>query len=466
MLQLAFNIFRSMSPHRNNRYLPFMMMLILSACIRSDDWKPPSRSCNTDLKSNTTFQSVYDLYQGSTTKILEDLVVEVYVISSDEMGNFFNTIHLQDKASNPTKGFQMEMDLRDSYLRFSPGDKVYIHLQGLYLGRSKGIYKLGSAYTSFGNLIVGRIPTHAIGKHLEKSCDQESELVPFVTTIEDLEFQNANTLITIENIEFSEEELGKTYAVAEEMSERILIDCNDLQLVLLTSGYSDFSQEKLPEEMGTITGIYYPEDELPQLIIRAQADLNFDRERCKDLITEFTTDSLLISEIADPDNASSARFVELFYSGKDSLSLKGWHLDRYTNGNTAPGSTIDLSSLSIYAGNTLVLASNAVSFEQIYGFEPDLEAGLNSPADSNGDDNLVLVDPFGNIIDVFGVVGEDGSGTDHEFEDGRALRNAFVQFGNPVYTFSEWTLYNDTGGAGTVNQPQNAPQDFSPGIRD
>ncbi len=455
-----------MSQLKTFRILPILVMVILVSCIRSDDWEASSSTCNPNIKANTTIQNVYDLYQGSTIKILEDLVVEGYVISSDESGNLFNTIHVQDKASNPTTGIQIELDLRDSYLRFSPGDKVYIHLKGLYLGRTKAIFKLGSAYTSFGNLIVGRIPTHAIGKHIEKNCDKEPVIAPFVTTIEELEFQNANTLIKIENIEFSEEELGESYAVAEEMTKRVLMDCNDQQLLLLNSGYADFSQELLPAGMGSITGIYYPENEAPQLIVRSTADLNFNKERCKDLITEFTSDLVFISELADPDNASTARFVELFYSGNDSLSLKGWHLDRYTNDNTTLGSTLDLSNRTIYSGQTLVLAANAESFEQIYGFAPDLEAGLNSPADSNGDDNLVLVDPFGNVIDVFGVVGEDGSGTNHEFEDGRAVRNALIQRGNAVYSFSEWTLYNDTGGAGTINQPQTAPQDFSPGIRD
>ena len=120
----------------------------------------------------------------------------------------------------------------------------------------------------------------------------------------------------------------------------------------------------------------------------------------------------------------------------------------------------------IYSDQTIVLVSNAEAFELLYGFVPTLEAGVNSPADSNGDDNLVLVDPFGTIMDVFGVVGEDGSGTNHEFEDGRALRNLTIQRGNPMYTFSEWTVYNDTGAEGTMNQPQIAPQDFSPGSRE
>ena len=53
----------------------------------------------------------------------------------------------------------------------------------------------------------------------------------------------------------------------------------------------------------------------------------------------------------------------------------------------------------------------------------------------------------------------------HEFEDGAALRKLSVFSGNSVFTMSEWTIYNDTGDEGTINQPQNAPLDFSPGVR-
>lgn len=90
----------------------------------------------------------------------------------------------------------------------------------------------------------------------------------------------------------------------------------------------------------------------------------------------------------------------------------------------------------------------------------------HSPADSNGDDNLELVDPFGTVIDVFGIVGEDGTGTNHEFEDGRAVRNAEINRAKALYTFSEWTIYNDSGDSGTIKLAQNAPADFMPGKRD
>jgi len=94
-----------------------------------------------------------------------------------------------------------------------------------------------------------------------------------------------------------------------------------------------------------------------------------------------------------------------------------------------------------------------------------MDGKSKGPADSNGDDNIELVDPNGTVIDIFGVIGENGSGTNHEFEDGKALRNASVIQGNPVYNFNEWQLWNDTGAEGTTKLPQNAPDDFTPGVR-
>ena len=158
--------------------------------------------------------------------------------------------------------------------------------------------------------------------------------------------------------------------------------------------------------------------------------------------------------------------MELYNASDEALDLNGWELRRYTNENTEVSSRIDLSGYNIAPESTLVISPNAQEFEIIYGFAPDIAVSTNSPADSNGDDNLQLVDPFGEVIDTFGIIGEDGSGTNHEFEDGRAFRNLNVITGNPNYNFLEWTIYNDTGDAETINMPQNAPEDFTPGLRE
>jgi hypothetical protein len=234
---------------------------------------------------------------------------------------------------------------------------------------------------------------------------------------------------------------------------------------LLNSGYSDFQDTILPSGNGSVTAVLYRENNDYQLIIRKLNDMDMQNERCADSEVLLTSDQIFISEIADPNNNAEARFIELYNAGNNQIQLDGWLLLRYTNDNVISGSEINLSGIIIDSNSTLVFSPNAMEFETIYGFPPDFESGTNSPADSNGDDNLVLIDPFGTVIDIFGVIGEDGSGTNHEFEDGKAERNINIVAGNSVFTFSEWTIYNDSGGSETFNAPQNAPEDYSPGIR-
>jgi len=405
------------------------------------------------------------MYNGDTFQIQEDLVIKGYVISSDKEGNFFNTIYFQDESSNPSEGMQIELELRDSHLFFDVGQQIIIKLKGLYLGKSNDTYKIGGVFTSFGNRSVGRLPKNVVFDHVLVSCEPNNGIVPTLAVISELNDAMLNTLVVINSVEIKQEELEKTFAVKEEETLRTLVDCMDNELVIVNSGYADFQSESLPDKMGTATGLLTKDNNQYQLIIRGVNDLEFEQERCEDFIDEFTSSSIFISEIADPDNNAGARFVELYNASEESLSLNGWSLERYTNDNTAISSSIDLSEYEIPGRGFLIISPNSEEFKNVYGFDADVAVGTNSPADSNGDDNLVLVDPFGSVVDIFGIIGEDGSNTNHEFEDGRAVRKIEVNTNNAIFNSVEWLIYNDTGAKGTINEPQNAPLDFSPGVR-
>lgn len=442
-----------------------MVFSVLASCIKNRNFEPPERSCISDLTANATYAEIKDLYTGETMRIQQDLVIEGYVVSSDEAGNFFSILHFQDNPSNPTEGFQIEIDVRDTHLFYPIGSNIFIKLKGLYLGKSKDVFKLGGVFTSFGNVSVGRLPETVVSNHIALSCDENSIIAPTLVTIDNFSEDLANTLVQIKSVEILETELGASFAIEREETERIVVDCNDNEVVLLNSGFSDFYSELLPEGNGTITGVLLRENDNYSLAIRDLSDIDFSQDRCADYIDEFTSNKIFISELADPDNNSGARFLELFNANTEAFSLKGWTIRRYTNANTELSTTIDLSDHVISGESTFVISPNATEFKSVYGFDPDMGVGGNSPAGSNGDDNLVLVDPFGTLIDIFGVIGEDGTGTNHEFEDGRAVRNSSVIEGNSNYTFSEWTIYNDSGNSGTIDLPQNAPEDFTPGIR-
>lgn len=445
--------------------LVFAILAQAVSCVKNQDFDPITDACEEKLVANATFADVKALYQDELLQIQEDWVIEGYVISSDRAGNFFSVLHFQDNADNPGEGFQIEIDLFESHLLFEPGSKIFIKTKGLYLGKSKGVFKLGGTFAAFGTTNVGRLPALKIPEHIFRSCDQVAALTPKRLRLDELDYALTNTLVTVDSIEFAEDVLGLPFANPREETERTLKDCEGNELVLVNSGFADFQAEMLPEGNGSITGVLLRENDDFQLVIRDLVDIEFSNERCQETATEVTSNKIFFSELADPNNNAGARFVELYNSDEVPLTLNGWTIQRYTNANTEVSSTIDLSGFTIGPQETFVISPNATEFETVYGFAPDLGVSTNSPADSNGDDNLVLVDPFGTVVDIFGVVGEDGSGTNHEFEDGRALRKATVSEGNPTYTFLEWTIFNDTGAAGTTNLPQNAPEDFTPGQR-
>ncbi len=454
----------------SNNILKHLQILLICitcnlGCVKNNTFDIPPDISTDNITANTSFFAVKNLYVDQTVQIQEDLIIEGFVVSSDRAGNFFNTLHIQDKITDPTAGFQIEIDLRDNHLFYPIGSKIIVKLKGLYLGKSRGVFKIGGAFSAFGNLVVGRLPATQIEQHLIRTDGTISSISGTLTKVSDLNDALISTLIRVDSVEVIMEEIGLPFAAIKERTERTLIDCNGNTIVMLNSGFSDFQGALLPDGNGSISGILLRENSNFQLVIRDQNDINIQQERCINVPDTMTSSMIFISELADPDNNRGARFVELYNSDITPLSLNGWKLVRYTNANTSISATIELSGYHIDSMKTLVIAPNASEFEQVYGFSPDIAASTNGPADSNGDDTLVLLDPFGTVIDIFGVIGEDGSGTNHEFEDGRALRIPQINMGNSSYTFEEWEIYNDSGEAGTINEPQNAPENYTPGER-
>jgi len=434
----------------------------LFGCSPSQEFDAISNTCEKNIMANATFAQVKELYQGELLQIQEDLIIEGYITSSDKEGNFFSVLHFQDKASNPTEGFQIGIDLFESHLLFEPGQKIMIKLKGLYLGKSRGVFKLGGTFSGFGNTTVGRLPALKIPEHIFRSCESTALLEPKTATIFTVNSTMTNTLVQLKNVQFSGDDLGLSYAEPNKETERTIEDCKGHQIALLNSGFANFQNDSIPEGNGNLSAVVLQKNDDFYLAIRDVDDIDFSEERCADV--KQTATQVFFSELADPNNNKEARFIELYNASTEAINLAGWTINRYTNEHTTVSSKINLDGFIIAAQNTFVISPNAAEFEKIYGFPPDVNSGSNSPADSNGDDNLELVDPFGMVIDTFGLPGEDGTGTNHEFEDGKALRKPTIFQANPKYTFSEWLVYNDSGDAETINQIQNAPEDFSPGI--
>src|SRR5690606_5720272 len=132
---------------------------VFSACVNEDDYETPNFGCTetnlvkTKEVSEIPFSSTLAQYTG-------DDVIEAYVASSDEGGNFFKTISFQTlPADGPVIGFSVPVDVSSTFINFEPGRKVLIKVKDLYTDINNDGKRLGAIFVnSSGVAAVGRMP--------------------------------------------------------------------------------------------------------------------------------------------------------------------------------------------------------------------------------------------------------------------------------------------------------------------
>jgi hypothetical protein len=183
------------------------------------------------------------------------------------------------------------------------------------------------------------------------------------------------------------------------------------------------------------------------------------------VITTLSYGQIFITELADPKDQTTGRYVEIYNAGDADIDLTNYSIQRYTNGKTVPQAPVSLEGTIKAKGFYIVARSG---FESFYGFKPNLVLGANGSADSNGDDQIQIIDGDGNVIDIFGVPGEDGTGTCHEFSDGRAERVATVTTGNGgTWNEADWNTWTVSAEiTGCSNRHSSSPVNTTDGVFD
>ncbi|MGB3547543.1 MAG: T9SS type A sorting domain-containing protein [Saprospiraceae bacterium] len=129
---------------------------------------------------------------------------------------------------------------------------------------------------------------------------------------------------------------------------------------------------------------------------------------------------LIISGIVDgPLMGGTPKAIEV-YAQVDIANLGIYGLATPNNGDPSAGTPeFTFPAISVSAGTFLYVASQAPPFVTFFGFAPNY---TNFVANINGNDAVELY-KSGTVVDVFGVVGENGTGKPWEYTDGWAKRN-------------------------------------------
>ena len=148
--------------------LSIVMITILS-CVKDSDFTAPEITCSEpQLTATNNISELKEMYNfGGPTVIDTDVIIEGYVVSSDESGNIFKTLSIQDKPENPTAGIKIAIDETNLYATYAIGQKVYVKLKGLAIGYSFGSFQIGQA----SGAELARISAYEVKNHIIRSCE-------------------------------------------------------------------------------------------------------------------------------------------------------------------------------------------------------------------------------------------------------------------------------------------------------
>ena len=232
--------------------VPIILLLSLSFLVACE--KP-----HTEMEKAGEFQLSFAALKDSAHlgvyRFRTSVYVEAYVISSDAAGQFFGKIVLQENSNDKAMGLLLSTDLFETALWYPEGQKVRLHLKDLYVDQKTLGLSVGSVFSSFGNLSIGRLPLLNTQESLEFIAGETMVIAPKKRTPLGLTDIDLQTLVQIDSLRIGPESQGLNFADYKEDSLRVFYDKDGSKVYLNSSGYADFWDTQLPEHWVSIKGV-------------------------------------------------------------------------------------------------------------------------------------------------------------------------------------------------------------------
>jgi len=261
---------------------------LLVGCANSDYYTAPESSLTTyELTPTTTVAAVEAAATANPTIFSEDAIIEAYVTSSDEKGTFYKSISFQSIPTDGTDpiGFSVPLNVTTLYAKgFTPGRKVYISLKGLYRAEIYGSLQIGALFEG----TIGRISEFQWKNHLFPSATivNENDFVRTLSLANAYNDDNQNTLVELENVQFSDSSIGRTYYDIDSgggaTNHTLVSSAGGTEQTIRFSSFCPFTGKQVPLKSGKIRGVltkYGDNDDDFQFIVRYESDIKLTEER-------------------------------------------------------------------------------------------------------------------------------------------------------------------------------------------
>ena len=267
-------------------------LVVLSSCI-NDTFDEPNTATNcNDIPSTKTVASLFSTATTVPVQYTNDDVIEAYVTSSDEGGNFYKSISLVSTDNNI--GFSIPIDQYNLYTKFEPGRKVSIKLKDLYFDKKTqtASNEIGALY----NGTIGRMSGVEFEKSILRSCTKINEDNITIKNLTITQIKNdayINKLIELDAVQFDDAFVGKSFYDASNQiggaTNNLIKDVYGSSLIVRVSEFANFAAKIIPNGNGKIRGVLTKYNSDYQFMIRTEADVKMNNPRITPMIDESFT---------------------------------------------------------------------------------------------------------------------------------------------------------------------------------
>ena len=196
----------------NIAYILIASSFLAASC---SEWDPvvnigydqPEEVPYPDIKANISIAAVKAMYVDKPVHIEKNLVIGGQVTSSDQSGNIYRSMYIQDA----TGAIEIKIGKSSLYNDYRPGQWVFVKLDGLTLGTYEGMLQIGlddpsgeyeTAYIDVQRMIDLHVFKGKIDTPVQPIVLSESEI---------LLDQNMEKLVTLKGLKYANEAFALLY---------------------------------------------------------------------------------------------------------------------------------------------------------------------------------------------------------------------------------------------------------------
>ncbi len=253
---------------RFNLFINALLLMLVAVGCNEDFDTPPMVVPHAEHQANMTIAEFKAKYWQDGRNFIdtckEDTYIHGWVTSSDEEGNIYKHLYIQDE----TAGLGISIDANSIYSSYRVGQEIVISMKDFWIGKYNGEYLIGKPewYAAQSVWEAGRMTLDQFKEHAElEGLPNLEKIAPVEVEISDVvghsdretQLKYQGQFVIIRNVEWEGADGEITYSESASSTTRNIKDEDGNVLGVNNSNYANFRGDPLPLGKGDVQGILY-----------------------------------------------------------------------------------------------------------------------------------------------------------------------------------------------------------------